>query len=251
MAVMTSSEQQSGIPKYARIYDSLCARIKSGELKVGDRLESEREIANRLNVSLMTVRQALDMLEREGHLDRKHGSGTFVRAPSINWNRLMSFTEQMAAYGLRASTRLLSSSIARADDESAERLQIPPGSLLVRMERLRSAESESVALETCFLPLEQFPGLLNHPLDRCSLFQTLAEHYQVSVSHAEESIVARLADKRIARLLGVPVRSPLLYVDQLLFARGSRPIAISLGWYRADRHQFKVIRTRTGAPASI
>ena len=251
MVVKTASEQQSGVPKYARIYSSLCARIKSGELKVGHRLESEREIANQFHVSLMTVRQALDMLEREGLVDRKHGSGTFARAPSINWNRLMSFTEQMAAYGLRASTRVLSSSIVKADAASAERLQISTGALLVSVERLRSAESESVALETCFLPLEQFPGLLNYPLDRCSLFQTLAEHYRVSVSHTEESIVARLADKRIARLLGVPVRSPLLYVDQLLFARGSRPIAISLGWYRADRHQFKVIRTRAGTPASM
>ena len=100
--------RKSGLPAYKRIQDAILKRLDTGELKPGDVVDSERELARIHGVSLMTARHALAGLEREGMVVRKRGAGTFVAPPKIHFNKLMSYTEQMAARGLGVSSKLLS-----------------------------------------------------------------------------------------------------------------------------------------------
>ena len=96
----------SDTPAYRRIQYALRKRIEDGELQPGDPVPSERELARNHEVSLMTARHALAELEHEGLVDRRRGAGTFVALPKIHFNRLASFTEQMASRGLPARRRL-------------------------------------------------------------------------------------------------------------------------------------------------
>jgi GntR family transcriptional regulator, N-acetylglucosamine utilization regulator len=232
-------------PIYVQIATAIRRRIRSGRLKVGDRLESERQIAANFGVSLMTARQALQSLEEEGLLERKHGSGTYVRTPPINWNRLLSFTEQMTMRKIKPSSRLLASSVIRSDGQLAGQLRVSPGAPLLELQRLRFGGGEPLALEICVLPLDLFPRLDRQPLENGSLFEILEQTYGVQLSHAEETIEARLADKRVAGALGIRSQSPVLFLKQYLFAKDGRPLAVSTAWYRADKNVFKVIRGRT------
>src|SRR5437870_12912692 len=90
----------NGTPAYKRIRSAILKRIERGHLKPGDVVDSERELAKIHHVSLMTARHALAVLEREGMVERRRGSGTFVAPPKIHFNKLVSFTEQMASRGL-------------------------------------------------------------------------------------------------------------------------------------------------------
>ncbi len=83
----------NGIPAYRRIQEAIRRVIEDDELKPGDLVASERELARLHNVSLMTARHALASLEREGVVERRRGVGTFVAAPKIHFNKLMSYTE--------------------------------------------------------------------------------------------------------------------------------------------------------------
>ncbi|MFZ0880912.1 MAG: GntR family transcriptional regulator, partial [Candidatus Acidiferrales bacterium] len=87
-------------PAYKRIQLAIRERIESGKLMPGDIVHSERELAKAHKVSLMTARHALADLAREGLVERRHGAGTFVAPPKIHFNKLMSYTEQMASRGL-------------------------------------------------------------------------------------------------------------------------------------------------------
>ncbi|HWC00741.1 MAG TPA: GntR family transcriptional regulator [Bryobacteraceae bacterium] len=234
-------------PIYVQIATAIRRRIRSGKLKTGDRLESERQLAANFGASLMTVRQALQSLEEEGLLERKHGSGTYVRTPPIHWNRLLSFTEQMALRKIKASSEVLALSVVPSDHLLAEQLRVSPGAALVQVERLRRGDGEPLALEICVLPLSLFPGLDREPLQRRSLFEILEQRYGMQLAHAVESIESRLADKRVARALGVDPRCPMLFLRQQLFSTDGQPIAISTGWYRGDKNVFKVIRSRLEA----
>ena len=240
----TTITRDSPVPMYMQIYESVRGRIKSGELKVGDRVESERQLAARFHVSLMTARQALQELEEEGLVKRRHGAGSFVRAPRINWNRLMSFTEQMAMRGISSRSTLVGAQVVRADDEIALHLQLASHSPVIRLERLRFGNDEPLALENCHLSFRDFPTLLNYPLERTSLFTIIENDFHVRISHAEEIIEAQNATKGVAKLLGIPPGHPLLHLKQTLFATGNRPICYSTCWYRSDRHFFKVVRPR-------
>jgi len=95
------------VPAYQRIQSAIRKRIDSGQLQPGDAVASERDLAKIHQVSLMTARHALASLEREGVVERRRGIGTFVAAPKIHFNKLMSYTEQMASRSLTAASKVL------------------------------------------------------------------------------------------------------------------------------------------------
>ncbi len=100
--------RKNGLPAYKRIQGTIVKLLKSGQLKPGDIVDSERELAKIHGVSLMTARHALAGLEREGVVVRRRGAGTFVAPPKIHFNKLMSYTEQMSGRGMPVSSKLLS-----------------------------------------------------------------------------------------------------------------------------------------------
>src|SRR5712664_4486158 len=142
---------RNGTPAYKRIRGVIWKRIESGQLKPGDAVDSERELAKIHRVSLMTARHALTALEREGTVVRRRGSGTFIAPPKIHFNKLMSYTEQMAGRSLGASSKLLSLGVIDTEQEIAARLALPATSQLIKVERLRLGANEPFAIETCYL----------------------------------------------------------------------------------------------------
>src|SRR5437763_12547632 len=122
----------SSIPAYQRIQSSIRRRIDAGHLRPGDPVSSERDLARLHEVSLMTARHALASLEREGVVERRRGVGTFVSSPKIHFNKLMSYTEQMAARSLTAASKILFARIVFDEQEVAARLALPPTSGVIK-----------------------------------------------------------------------------------------------------------------------
>src|ERR1700752_2329342 len=98
-------------PLYARIKRLVTEAVSGGELRPGDSIPAERDIAEMLNVSRVTVRKAFSELVGEGVLTQKRGSGTYVANPSRRieqpLSRLTSFTEDMRSRGLRTEAEWL------------------------------------------------------------------------------------------------------------------------------------------------
>jgi len=235
---------RNGTPAYQRIRSVIWKRIESGQLKPGDVVDSERELAKIHRVSLMTARHALTSLEREGLVERRRGAGTFVAPPKIHFNKLMSYSEQMASRGLVAGSELLCSKIIDYEPEIAARLAITPNHRLVKVERLRHAANEPFALEVCYLSAEEFGGLISAGLGRGSLFSILEHDFGVELAHADEEVDATAADARIAELLGVPRGAPLLRIRQVIYSTKGKATIYGLGFYRSDRHTLLIRRFR-------
>src|SRR5579859_7886810 len=195
---------RNAVPAYQRIQGTILQKIESGGLRPGDAVPSERELARVHQVSLMTARHALASLEREGVVERRRGVGTFVSAPKIHFNKLMSYTEQMGSRRLTPVSKILFSKIVDNEEEATARLSLSPKSRILKLERLRSAAGEPFALETCYLSAAQFSGLLNSPLQNTSLFSTLEREYGVELGYSDEEVDATVADQRTAELLSVP-----------------------------------------------
>jgi len=235
---------RSNIPAYQRIQGAIRKRIDAGHLRPGDPVSSERDLAKMHQVSLMTARHALATLEHEGLVERRRGIGTFVATPKIHFNKLMSYTEQMAARSLTAASKILSLKAIETEPEVAARLSLPADEPLIELKRLRHAADEPFALETCYLSQKEFPGILSAPLGRESLFAVLERNYSVKLGYADEEVDATAADPEIADLLGIPRRDPLLRIRQVIFSSGGKAIIYVLGLYRSDRHNLVIRRFR-------
>lgn len=232
------------LPAYQRIQSDIQKRIESGELKCGEPVASERELARSYGVSPMTARHALKELEREGLVVRRSGSGTYVAPPRIHFNRLISFTEQMAGRGFTACSRTLTILVTDKEEEISAKLSLPRGSRLIKLERLRFAGTEPLAVETCYLTAAGFPDVLDLQMDRRSLFNIFEEEFGVQLAYANEEVDATFADMRTAELLKIEAGAPLLRIRQLLYSTAGQSIAYSLGLYRSDRHSVLIRRFR-------
>lgn len=239
-----ASNGQRVIPAYQKIQSSIRERIEDGQLKPGDAVASERELARMHRVSLMTARHALASLEREGIVERRRGAGTFVAPPRIHFNKLMSYTEQMASRGLAAASKVIAAKIIEQEDEIAARLMLPAASKMIKIERVRHTADEPFALETCYLPAERFPGLARDALGRNSLFARLEQDYGVQLTYADEEVDATAADGRVAQFLQLPRGAPVMRIRQVIYSANGKPVLYVVGFYRAERHSLFIRRFR-------
>jgi GntR family transcriptional regulator len=237
-------ESRNGTPAYQKIQGAIRKGIEAGSLRPGDAVSSERELAKIHRVSLMTARHALAGLEREGIVERRRGVGTYVAPPRIHFNKLMSYTEQMSSRGLAPGSKVILSKIIENEDEVAGRLTLPAASRMIKVERVRHTADDPFALETCYLPADEFPGLVRAPLARNSLFATLEHDFGVELIYADEEVDATAADPRVAQLLEVPRGAPVLRIRQVIYSSKGRPVVYVVGFYRSERHSLFIRRFR-------
>jgi GntR family transcriptional regulator len=238
------TRNQNGTPAYKRIQAVILKRITAGELKHGDAVESERELAKIHGVSLMTARHALTDLEREGVVVRQRGAGTFVAPPKIHFNKLVGFTEVMAGRNLSAFSKVLFFSSVENEREIAARLGLTDDARLHKLVRLRLGAGEPFALETCYLPAQEFTGLTQGLLARGSLFSILASDYGIQLAYADEEVDATAADATTAHHLQVPRGHPLVRIRQAIYSTKGKATIYVLGLYRSDRYTLSIRRFR-------
>jgi GntR family transcriptional regulator len=238
------NSRPNGVPAYKKIQAAIMKRIENGQLKPGDAVDSERELAKLHQVSLMTARHALTVLEREGMVQRRRGAGTFVAPPKIHFNKLTSFTEQMAGRSLTACSKVLSFGVVNNEQEVAARLGLAADTRLLKVERLRIAADEPFAVETCYLPAEEVEGLTRGAIARGSLFSILEGTYGIELAYADEEMDATAAAPAAANLLQVSRDEPLLRIRQIIYSTKGKAALYVLGLYRSDRHTLLVRRYR-------
>jgi len=236
--------RKNDIPAYKRIQGTIVRRLELGQLKPGDAVDSERELARIHGVSLMTARHALAGLEREGMVVRRRGSGTFIAPPKIHFNKLMSYTEQMSGRGLNVSSKILALNVIETEQEIAARLALPAGARLIKIDRVRLGGDEPFAIETCYMSANDFANLTQARLDRASLFSVLERDYGLEIGHADEEVDATTADPHSARLLDIETGAPVLRIRQEIYSTKGKIALYVLGLYRSDRHTLLIRRFR-------
>ena len=244
-----SLRREAPDPLYAQLKDSLTADVASGRYKPHQRLPSERELSQRFKVSRMTVRQALLALARDGLIYSRAGRGTFVAEPKIDQQlrTLTGFTQDVRSRGGQPATRVLEAKVIAATPEVATALQISPHTETILLSRLRLADGAPLAIETAYLPLARFPGLLTHNFERESLYDVLENQYQVKLTQAEQTIEAAIAGSYESELLDLTRRAAVLNIRRLTLTDAGVPVEYVCSVYRGDRYKFhSTLNTRWG-----
>jgi GntR family transcriptional regulator len=224
-------------PLYRQLAADLTLRIQSGEFRRGERLPSEPKLAALHHIGRPTVRQATDLLVRKGLVERRRGSGTFVRTrePQVD---LFAAGGTIAAFkkgGFVLKTRLLRPVALRNVSEGANPLH---GKAVFSLVRLGTIETKPVLLELIDLAAEVFPGLDQVPLDGQSLSQLVERVYHRSPSGSRQEFTLATLERPWARCLGVTAKTPLLVVRRTLDFPGAAAACYGSMFCRPDRIQF-------------
>jgi GntR family transcriptional regulator len=210
------------LPKYLRIHAALRDRITSGRWPPGSPLPAQRDLASEFGVSIMTLRQALQLLADDGLVDTRHGSGTYVAAQyAYGLGHLRSFAADLAAQGASITTRLLAADTITPPADVGARLGAP--AQVLRLRRLRLADGRPVVVQTSYLPAGLAAALDPADLGQRGLYTVLAEH-GLTIARTSETITPAALGPADARDLDRAEASPALLSHQLSFTTTGVPV---------------------------
>jgi GntR family transcriptional regulator len=150
---------------------------------------------------------------------------------------LTSFTEDMRARGMTPGSVVRNQAVVPASEVVARHLALVPGSPVVHLERIRTADGEPMALERTHLPAQRLPGLESADLRDASLYELLDRRWGVRVAQADQwASVVRLAAEEAA-LLQVAPDQPALLFQRLTRDPSGAPIEYVRSLYRGDRYE--------------
>ena len=203
------------IPAYIQIHDQIKAEIDQKIWKIGQRLPSERDLAEKFQVSRMTLRQAITLLVEEGVLERRVGSGTFVASTRVQekMRGTTSFTEIMKAQGKIPSTQVISYKRTIPSLQEVDKLGIDKTETIVRMERVRYADGVPVVYE-------------------------VLEKHGYRIGKSQQTIYARLAKEKIAEYLEIPKGQAILGLTQVSYFDNGIAFEYVKSQYVGERFEF-------------
>jgi GntR family transcriptional regulator len=230
-------------PLWSRTAELIGDQIERGELAAGARLPPERELCARLDISRVTLRKALAHLVDRGVLTSSHGRGWFVTtaAPATEreWpNDLESFTATALRKHLRPGAVVLLHDVHPASLDDAERLLVPAGTPLLRLERVRLLNDVRIGVDRTLMPTAVAPGLERVDFSTASLFEELRDR-GVRLDRSVVTIEARGADPALAANLDMAEGTPVLVLDQTIYGRDQRPLLLSTVRYSGERYRLR------------
>jgi GntR family transcriptional regulator len=216
---------------YIQVRDHLAHQIAQGALKPGTPLPNELELADRLGVSLGTLRKGLEALEKERLITRRHGRGTFVRDHAVDtpfaFDNLRTKDDERIPFTIQ----FLGATIDCASLEEQKALELQEAAPVARCQQVRNYKGPFL-FEQIALAASRFCGLERAELQQPYQLAVLAQEHGVLVGDAVESLEITQANPTVGALLGVDAGIPLLRLDRIIYSLDRVPLEWRIGYCR-------------------
>lgn len=243
-------KHSSATPKYIQLAQSLEEQINSGAFKADERLYSESELCKKYDVSRITVRQALSLLESKDLIYTVHGKGTFVKIPMLSQNltQIVSFSKMLSLKGLEGKTEIESFNVNVTSSKAKEALKLADYNKMCSLKLVASAQNSPVALYKSYFKEDFGEKMLDaaKQMEKLGLAFTTLDLYEkigVKLGKAEQTLTAENLDKKTAELFGLPEQTALVVLESVFYDIDGNPLEYKTGKYRADIYSFKMTRT--------
>ncbi len=227
-----------GGPRYLQLRRRLEEGIETGLLQPNSSLPPEREIAEITELSRVTVRKAIQELVREGVIEQRRGSGSFIREPmprvEQSLSHLTSFTEDMRNRGMETTSKWLERGVFLPTPQEVAVLGIADGGQVARIYRLREAGGRPMALERAALPLDILPN----PLEVATSLYEVLDRLGCRPVRAVQKISAINLAAPEAALLHVAEGAAGLSIERTSFLASGRVAELTRSLYRGDAYDF-------------
>lgn len=231
-----------------RLRDELLEEMTSSQLRPGDKLPTEGELATRFGVSRATVREAVTSLVEAGYVTRRHGSGSYVserRRMPHGLDSTLSYLAMIESAGARAGMRVLDAVLEQSSKIDSP-LQLSQGDTVLAVERVRTADDQPVIYSRDRIPARLLRADLDLQNLDPSLFGLLSSSGHAA-DHATATLRAVASTSRTAKVLGVRRGKPLLYIEEVDYDREGTPVMLSREWHVSEAFDVRINRQAQAA----
>lgn len=223
--------------RYEQIAEIMENKIRSGEWAIGIKIPGELELAKEYQVGRSTIRETLNILQQKGMINKRHGSGTYVKANRQKLEnpilQLSSIGEMIENAGYQAGSVFYGVEHELPDDILQEKLQLKAEEKVVIVNRERTANGTPVAFSYNVFPEKYVEGIFDEGL-KGSIFEILKKEKQIQMSYADTLLKGlnkeNAWDKEAIRYL----KEPIVLMEQLHFDKEQRPVLLSFDYIRTD-----------------
>lgn len=236
------------LPVYHQLGSILRQQIKDGAYTPDKAMPSEMQLSADYDVSRVTVRRALELLEKEGRIVRRHGVGTFVSLPlngaPQSSSRVSGLVENLISMGMDTTAKLLEYKAAMVPPaQVAQALGLQSEDTVLKMVRLRSHRGATLSVSTVYLPHSVSHLVQEHMLDDRPVVRML-EDGGIRPYRAEQTMSAVPADDTVAQWLGIGISMPVIRLRRTIFNDQGQPIQHYVGLYNPDNYEYHMMLTR-------
>ena len=238
------------VPRYQRVKDMIVRRISAGELRPGDRVPSENELVEAMQVSRMTANRALRELTKEGYVKRIAGRGTYVadfRSQS-HVLEVQNIADEITRRGHRHSSQVVRQSLQRARGEIARALHVKTGTDVFHLTLVHFENDAPIQIEDRHVLAEFAPKCLEQ-----DFVATTPSAYLTSIAplqEAEQRVRAQLPNAAVRKRLNMTEREPALIVIRRTWAHG-RPVTFARLHHPGSRYELTGHYAPPGTQTSI
>lgn len=235
-------DNNSKIPFHHQIYLNILQQIKSGYYKVNDKLPSEPELQEFYKVSRITVRSAMQELEREGYIKKFRGIGTIVCEPKMQYNlkHLTSFSEDNIEIGENPSSILLKFDVVIPSEKISTALNLASDEKVYYIERKRLRGDVIVGLHKTYIRQVKNLELKSGEFGpKISLYELL-RNKGIVLKNAVEVLEARLPTADLCKILEIGKHQPVFYRERITYQDTNEPLEYVEMYYRADMYRYMV-----------
>lgn len=232
-------DRTSPLPLYKQLEDSIVRAIGDGELKAGDKLPTEEELADQFGLSRPVVRQAYGALVGAKLVVRERGRGSFVKElkPGPLTNSLLGFSQETLLSGHIPVTKVLAFEKSRLPERLGQMVENPWDEWFY-LERVRFTDGVPSSHLKTWVPVERFPGIGTYNFEIDSLYATLYKLYGVRPNLSRRTVWATAADERTANALQVEPGSPVSKLVNVVYDERDQLMEVGVEHYPADTYSF-------------
>lgn len=230
-------DKNSVLPIYYQLAKIIEKEICEGRINPGEALPAEHELAEKYEISRMTVRRAISELINAGMLYAQKGKGTFVAKPRLEegFFELKDFHDEIRKRGMKPSAKLLGVKIVRANELLAKKLDIPLETRCLYFRLLLSANDEPLIYENKYVVYSKQKPLLETELKDPSLANLATLHGAHFPTMSKRILHASVVTEDEASVLGVEQYTPVFVVEQTIYDADKKPIGWGKSICRGDR----------------
>lgn len=233
---MFKIDKKSEIPLYQQLAHSIKKAVDEQKLKENDKIPAESEFCKIYDLSRTTVRQALDILEKDGYIYKLRGKGSYVSTPKIYQNRssFSKFYDDMRSLGKVPVSKIISLKIKVADAYVREKMQLEENEMLCQIKWIRYGNNEPLIYETINLNYKLVDGIEMKELTDKKLYDILSEEYGIKMTHGKELFYPCKLDINEAKNLGLKENDLGMKVERVVF-QGKDVVEYTTSTVRGDR----------------